>query len=122
MCTSRRHDAVEWHAKIEEEHLQYYPPRHPKSWAAYPARSPVQERWQALKLSRRNKAAALAFASLCIWMSTGWTLRLQVLLLGALTVRCNLKPAEASSLLWLVPMSHVHILREQPPMRGLSCD
>ena len=80
-----------------------------KAWSAYPARCAVQERWQALKLSRRNKAAALAVASLCIWMSTGWTLRLQVLLLGALTVRCNLKPAEASSLLWLTPMSHVHI-------------
>ena len=107
MYTSRRHDGVEGHAKIEEEHLQYYPPQPPKPWAAYPARCPVQERWQALKLSRRNKAAALAVASLCIWMSTGWTLRLQVLLLGALTVRCNLKPAEASSLLWLIPISRV---------------
>ena len=54
----------------------------------------VQERWQALRLSRRQKAAALAAASLCIWMSAGWSTRLQVLLLGALTVRCNLKPAE----------------------------
>ena len=58
----------------------------------------MQERWQALELSRRNKAAALAVAGLCIWVSTRWTLRLQVLLLGALTVRCNLKPAEASVL------------------------
>ena len=115
MCTSRRHNAVEWHAKTEQEHLRYYPPQPPKPWAAYPARCPVQERWQALKLSRRNKAAALAVASLCIWMSTGWTLRLQVLLLGALTVRCNLKPAEASSLLWLTPMTHVHICMSSYP-------
>ena len=75
----------------------------PRCWAAYPARCAVQERWQALKLSRRSKAAALAVGSLCIWMSTGWPVRLQVLLLGALTVRCNLKPAEASIPLWLIP-------------------
>ncbi|CAK0770026.1 hypothetical protein CVIRNUC_003726 [Coccomyxa viridis] len=59
----------------------------------------LQERWQALKLSRRSKAAALAAASLCIWTSTGWTMRLQVLLLGALTVRCNLKPAEVDAII-----------------------
>ena len=47
-----------------------------------------------MKLSRRQKAIALSIASLCIWAGAGWTTRLQVLLLGALTVRCNLKPAE----------------------------
>ena len=54
----------------------------------------MQERWQALRLSRRQKAIALCVASLCVWAGSGWTMRLQVLLLGALTVRCNLKPAE----------------------------
>ena len=82
----------------------------------------MQERWQALKLSRRNKAAALAAASLCIWMSTGWALRLQVLLLGALTVRCNLKPAEASILQSLSLSSHVYDLHGQPCIRRLPCD
>lgn len=54
----------------------------------------MQGRWQALRLSRRQKAVALCVASLCVWAGSGWTTRLQVLLLGALTVRCNLKPAE----------------------------
>ena len=57
----------------------------------------MQERWQALKLTRRQKAVALCVASLCVWAGAGWTARLQVLLLGALTVRCNLKPAEVGS-------------------------
>ena len=54
----------------------------------------MQERWRALKLSRRQKAVGLCIASLCVWAGAGWTTRLQVLLLGALTVRCNLKPTE----------------------------
>lgn len=58
----------------------------------------LQGRWQALKLTRRQKAIGLTVASLCIWASAGWTARLQVLLLGALTVRCNLKPAEVTNL------------------------
>ena len=73
-------------------------------------------------LSRRSKAAALAVVSLCIWMSTGWTLRLQVLLLGALTVRCNLKPAEASVLAWHIAFSHVHDMHEQPHIARLRDD
>ena len=57
-------------------------------------------------------------SSLCIWMSTGWTLRLQVLLLGALTVRCNLKPAEASSpCCGSIPYPmYSNNLHEQPPI------
>ena len=70
----------------------------------------VQERWQALRLSRRQKAAALAAASLCIWMSAGWTTRLQVLLLGALTVRCNLKPAEVRARARVVDCFSLHQL------------
>ena len=84
----------------------------------------MQERWQALELSRRNKAAALAVASLCIWMSTGWVLRLQVLLLGALTVRCNLKPTEASILQKPDLLSHIYDLLEHSFMNidfDMSC-
>lgn len=54
----------------------------------------VQERWQALALSRRHKAIALCVALWILWINVNWTARAQVVLLGALTVRCNLKPAE----------------------------
>lgn len=58
----------------------------------------VQERWQALALSRRHKAVALGVALWILWMNVNWTARAQAMLLGALTVRCNLKPAEVQCL------------------------
>lgn len=54
----------------------------------------MQERWQALALSRRHKAVALTVALWILWVNVNWAARAQALLLGALTVRCNLKPAE----------------------------
>lgn len=54
-----------------------------------------QERWRALALSRRQKAIGLCVALWVLWINVGWALRAQALMLGALTVRCNLKPAEA---------------------------
>ena len=54
----------------------------------------MQERWQALALSRRHKAVALCVALWILWINVNWAARAQAMLLGALTVRCNLKPAE----------------------------
>jgi hypothetical protein len=53
-----------------------------------------QERWNALKLTRRQKAIALVVVLWVLWLNVNWAIRSQALLLGALIVRCNLKPAE----------------------------
>lgn len=58
----------------------------------------VQVRWDALHLSRRQKAAALMVTGAVLWLNVPWALRAQALLLGALIIRCNLKPAEACTL------------------------
>ncbi|BDA42223.1 probable reticulon-like protein B18 [Coccomyxa sp. Obi] len=59
----------------------------------------IKERWQALALSRRHKAIALCVALWILWINVNWTARAQAILLGALTVRCNLKPAEVDAII-----------------------
>ena len=54
----------------------------------------LQDRWTALRLSRKQKAVALMVGVWVLWLKVGWVIRAQALLLGALVVRCNLKPAE----------------------------
>lgn len=46
-------------------------------------------------MSRRNKAIGLTVALWVLWLNVNWAVRAQALLLGALIIRCNLKPAEA---------------------------
>ena len=46
-------------------------------------------------MSRRNKAVGLTVALWVLWLNVNWAVRTQALLLGALIIRCNLKPAEA---------------------------
>ena len=59
----------------------------------------LQVRWEALHLSRRQKAAVLIVTGAGLWLNVPWTVRAQALLLGALIIRCNLKPAEVSPVL-----------------------
>lgn len=56
-------------------------------------------RWEALGLSRKHKALALALALGCLWLRSGWNTRLVALLVGALAVRCQLKPAEVDRII-----------------------
>ncbi|EIE20701.1 hypothetical protein COCSUDRAFT_54200 [Coccomyxa subellipsoidea C-169] len=63
------------------------------------ATTQIKERWQALALSRRHKAVALTVALWILWVNVNWAARAQALLLGALTVRCNLKPAEVNAII-----------------------
>jgi hypothetical protein len=54
-----------------------------------------QVRWAALGLSRSAKGGAFAAALLALLGASGWGTRGATVLLGALVVRCNLKPSEA---------------------------
>lgn len=54
----------------------------------------LQDRWTALHLSRKQKAVALMVGVWVLWLNVDWVIRAQALLLGALVIRCNLKPAE----------------------------
>ncbi len=55
---------------------------------------PPQARWDALGLSRKQKAAVLSLLLVLLWANSAWSTRLVALLVGALAVRCHLKPAE----------------------------
>ena len=54
-----------------------------------------QLRWEALGLSRSTKGGVFAAALLALLGASGWGTRAAIVLLGALVVRCNLKPSEA---------------------------
>jgi len=55
-------------------------------------------RWAALGISRKQKAAGLFVLICTIWMRISWSNRLIGLLMGALAIRCNLKPAEVAAI------------------------
>jgi len=55
-----------------------------------------QVRWEALGLSRSTKGGVFAAALLALLGASGWGTRAATVLLGALVVRCNLKPSAAA--------------------------
>jgi hypothetical protein len=58
----------------------------------------IAERYKALGLTRKQQIVSV-FAVLCfLWMRSSWTSRLCGILMGALTIRCNLKPAEMAAI------------------------
>ncbi|GAB4823546.1 hypothetical protein N2152v2_010592 [Parachlorella kessleri] len=58
----------------------------------------VKSRWDALGLSRKQKAAGLSVLLIMLWVRSSWSTRLVALLVGALAVRCHLKPAEVDAI------------------------
>lgn len=56
----------------------------------------LQARWDSLGLSRKQKFAVLGLALLLLWVRCSWSTRMVAVLVGALAVRCHLKPAEVS--------------------------
>ena len=48
---------------------------------------------------RRRQALVLAVLLACLWLRSGWPTRLVALLVGALAVRCHLKPAEVERII-----------------------
>lgn len=59
-----------------------------------PANQYPQTKWDGLGLSRKQKAAVLSLLLVMLWVRSSWSTRLVALLVGALAVRCHLKPAE----------------------------
>lgn len=59
----------------------------------------VVARWDSLGLSRKAKALVLAVVLGCLWLRSSWATRLVALLVGALAVRCHLKPAEVERII-----------------------
>ena len=57
----------------------------------------LQSKWDGLGLSRKQKAAVLSVLLVLLWVHSAWSTRLVALLLGALAVRCHLKPAEVGA-------------------------
>ena len=55
-------------------------------------------RWAGLGLSRRQQAGGLLAAVVFIWLKSSWVNRCIGMFLGALAVRCSLKPAEVAAL------------------------
>ncbi|KAL4435169.1 hypothetical protein ABPG77_001851 [Micractinium sp. CCAP 211/92] len=56
-------------------------------------------RWNALGLSRKQKALVLALLLGSLWLRSAWSTRFVALLVGALAVRCHLKPAEVERII-----------------------
>lgn len=56
-------------------------------------------RWEALGLSRKHKAVVLAILLGSLWLRSSWPTRFVALLVGALAVRCQLKPAEVERII-----------------------
>jgi hypothetical protein len=64
----------------------------------YQINEKIAEKYKALGLTRKQQVISV-FSVLCfLWMRSSWTSRLCGVLIAALTVRCNLKPAEMASL------------------------
>ncbi|KAH7623800.1 hypothetical protein Ndes2526B_g01047 [Nannochloris sp. 'desiccata'] len=58
----------------------------------------IAQKYRALGLTRKQQVISV-FSVLCfLWMRSSWTSRLCGVLMAALTVRCNLKPAEMAAL------------------------
>jgi hypothetical protein len=62
------------------------------------ANEKIAEKYLALGLTRKQQVLSV-FSVLCfLWMRSSWTSRLCGILMGALTIRCNLKPSEIAAL------------------------
>lgn len=58
----------------------------------------VKSKWSKLGLTRKQRALVLLTGLMVMWMRSAWATRFIAVFLGALAVRCNLKPAEVEAI------------------------